>query len=82
LETTINEESNKTKYIYWKTQIPLTSSVITLPQALFPEVDKALSRFLIPAMLKIQHLEIKNCLNYQASSITKAELIKYQEVSK
>ncbi|CAG8535964.1 146_t:CDS:2, partial [Gigaspora rosea] len=46
---------------------------------LFPEVDKALSRFLMPAMLKIQRLEIKSCLNYQASSITKAELIKYQE---
>ncbi|CAG8601065.1 14820_t:CDS:2, partial [Gigaspora rosea] len=56
LETTINEESNKTNYIYWKTQIPLTSSVITLPQVLFPEVDKALT-----------------------FSITKAELIKYQE---
>ncbi|CAG8712666.1 16667_t:CDS:2 [Cetraspora pellucida] len=56
LETSINEESNKTKYIYWKTQIPLMSSVIMLPQALFPEVDKTLT-----------------------SSITKAELIKYQK---
>ncbi|CAG8750803.1 10213_t:CDS:2 [Gigaspora margarita] len=63
----------------WKTQILLTSSVITLPQVLFPEIDKALSHFLIPAMLKVQRLEIKSCLNYQASSITKAELMKYQE---
>ncbi|CAG8680986.1 18152_t:CDS:2, partial [Gigaspora rosea] len=30
LETNISKESNKTKYLYWKTQIPLTSSVITL----------------------------------------------------
>ncbi|CAG8575409.1 10635_t:CDS:2, partial [Cetraspora pellucida] len=47
--------------------------------SLFPEVDKALSHFLTPAMLKVQHIKVKSCLNYQASSITKAELIKYQE---
>ncbi|CAG8500841.1 24190_t:CDS:10 [Cetraspora pellucida] len=57
LETSINEESNKTKYIYWKTQISLMSFVIMLLQALFPKVDKALSRFLIPMMLKVQHIE-------------------------
>ncbi|CAG8826677.1 1302_t:CDS:2, partial [Cetraspora pellucida] len=79
LEANISEERNRSKYIYWKTQIPLTSSVITLPQALFPEIDRALSCFLTPAMLKVQRTEIKSCLNYQASAITKAELIKYQE---
>ncbi|CAG8621845.1 5341_t:CDS:2, partial [Gigaspora rosea] len=79
LEANINEERNKSKYIYWKTQIPLTSTVITLPQALFPEIDKALSRFLTPAILKVQRIEIKSCLNYQAFAITKAELTKYQD---
>ncbi|CAG8715354.1 24983_t:CDS:2 [Dentiscutata erythropus] len=79
LETYINEESNKTKYIYWKTQIPLISSVIILPQALFSEVDKALSHFFTSAMLKVQRIKVKSCLNYQASSITKAELTRYQE---
>ncbi|CAG8450411.1 13996_t:CDS:2 [Cetraspora pellucida] len=59
LEISINEESNKTKYIYWKTQIPLMSSVIMLPQALFLEVDKALSHFLIPTMLKFNILKLK-----------------------
>ncbi|CAG8684639.1 25902_t:CDS:2 [Gigaspora rosea] len=53
LEANINEERNKSKYIYWKPQIPLTSTVITLPQALFPEIDKALSHFLTLAMLKV-----------------------------
>ncbi|CAG8653587.1 10707_t:CDS:1, partial [Gigaspora rosea] len=46
---------------------------------LFPEIDKALSRFLTPAMIKVQCIEIKSYLNYQAFAITKAELIKYQE---
>ncbi|CAG8565572.1 7746_t:CDS:2 [Cetraspora pellucida] len=80
LDTNISEEIKKAKYIYWKTQIPLTSSVITLPQALFPEVDNALYHFLTPVMLKVQRVEIKSCLKYQASMITKDELIKYQEV--
>ncbi|CAG8455216.1 24310_t:CDS:2 [Gigaspora rosea] len=64
LEAIINEERNKSKYIYWKTQILLTSTVITLPQVLFSEIDKALSCFLTPAMLKVQRIEIKCCLNY------------------
>ncbi|CAG8696113.1 19264_t:CDS:2, partial [Gigaspora rosea] len=79
LEANIDEERNKSKNIYWKTQIPLTSAVVILPQALFPEIDKALNCFLTPAMLKVQRVKIKSWLNYQAIAITKAELIKYQE---
>ncbi|CAG8658422.1 10530_t:CDS:2, partial [Gigaspora rosea] len=79
LNTNINEESKKAKFVYWKTQILLTSSAITLPQALFPEVDNALRYFLTPAMLKVQRDEIKSCLNYQASAITEDELIGFQE---
>ncbi|CAG8672191.1 9877_t:CDS:2, partial [Gigaspora rosea] len=79
LDTSINKESKKAKFVYWKTQIPLTSSAVTLPQALFPEVDNALRRFLTPAMLKVQCDEIKSCLNYQVSAITENELIGFQE---
>ncbi|CAG8565353.1 16124_t:CDS:2, partial [Gigaspora rosea] len=79
LEASIEEESKKAKYAYWKTQIPLTSSTTTLPQTLFPELDKALSQFITPEMQKIQRVEIKSCLNYHASAITKDEMIKYQE---
>ncbi|CAG8802778.1 8170_t:CDS:2, partial [Gigaspora rosea] len=42
LEVSISEEYKKAQYVYWKTQIPLTSSVVTLPQALFPEVDNSI----------------------------------------
>ncbi|CAG8790090.1 12013_t:CDS:2, partial [Racocetra persica] len=75
----IEEEIKKAKYAYWKTQIPLTSSAATLPQTLFPELDKALSRFITPEIQKIQRAEIKSCLNYHVSAITKDEMIKYQE---
>ncbi|CAG8744249.1 19892_t:CDS:1, partial [Gigaspora rosea] len=34
-------------------QIPSTSSATTLPQALFPELDKALSQFITPKMQKV-----------------------------
>ncbi|CAG8741335.1 28775_t:CDS:2, partial [Racocetra persica] len=80
LEASIEEEIKKAKYAYWKTQILLTSFAATLPQTLFPKLDKALSRFIIPEIQKIQHAEIKSCLNYHASAITKDEMIKYQEV--
>ncbi|CAG8798888.1 12641_t:CDS:2, partial [Dentiscutata erythropus] len=48
-------------------------------ETLFSEVDKALSHFFTSVMLKVQCIEVKSCLNYQASSITKAELTRYQE---
>ncbi|CAG8799889.1 2760_t:CDS:1, partial [Gigaspora rosea] len=78
LEANIEEENKKAKYAYWKTQISLTSSATTLLQALFPELDKALSQFITPEMQKIQRAEIKSCLNYHASAITKDEMIRYQ----
>ncbi|CAG8729207.1 15835_t:CDS:2, partial [Cetraspora pellucida] len=46
---------------------------------LFPELDKALSLFITPEIQKIQRAEIKSCINYHASAITKDEMIKYQE---
>ncbi|CAG8814061.1 6551_t:CDS:2, partial [Racocetra persica] len=61
------------------TQILLTSSAAILPQTLFSELDKALSWFITPEIQKIQRAEIKSCLNYYASAITKDEMIKYQE---
>ncbi|CAG8779741.1 14324_t:CDS:2, partial [Racocetra fulgida] len=59
LEASIEEEIKKAKYAYWKIQILLTSSAATLPQTLFPELDKALSRFITPEIQKIQRAEIK-----------------------
>ncbi|CAG8698076.1 10050_t:CDS:2 [Cetraspora pellucida] len=79
LDASIEEESKKAKYAYWKTQIPLIPSTTTLPQALFPELDKALSLFITPEIQKIQRTEIKSCINYHVSAITKDEMIKYQE---
>ncbi|CAG8845254.1 28220_t:CDS:2, partial [Racocetra persica] len=61
------------------TQIPLISSAATLPQTLFPKLDKALSQFIMPEIQKIQCAKIKSCLNYYASAITKDKMIKYQE---
>ncbi|CAG8791589.1 22222_t:CDS:2, partial [Racocetra persica] len=60
-------------------QIPLILSAAILPQTLFPELDKALSQFILSEIQKIQHAKIKSCLNYHASAITKDEMIKYQE---
>ncbi|CAG8751057.1 16969_t:CDS:2, partial [Dentiscutata erythropus] len=78
LEANIEEEIKKAKYAYWKTRIPLMSSATTLSQILFSELDKALSRFIMSEIQKIQHAEIKSCLNYHASAVTKDEMIKYQ----
>ncbi|CAG8480503.1 17066_t:CDS:2 [Gigaspora rosea] len=80
LEASIEEKIKKAKYTYWKTQIPLISSAATLLQTLFPELDKALNRFITTEIQKIQRAEIKSCLNYHATAIAKDEMIKYQEV--
>lgn len=79
LERSMNEESKRAKYKYWKTLFPSTSSA-TLSQTLFPKLDETLCHFLTPTMLKVQCAEIKNCLNYQASAITQEDIIEYQEV--
>ncbi|CAG8475870.1 17886_t:CDS:2 [Racocetra fulgida] len=60
LEASIEEESKKAKYAYWKTQIPLTLSATTLPQALFYELDKALSHFITPGSKKFSVLKSKD----------------------
>ncbi|CAG8792175.1 1585_t:CDS:2, partial [Racocetra persica] len=48
-------------------------------ETLFQELNKAFSYFIILEMQKIQHIEIKSCLNYNMTTITKDEMIKYQE---
>ncbi|CAG8728213.1 24488_t:CDS:2, partial [Gigaspora rosea] len=55
------------------------AEVLDASISLFPEVDEALCHFLTPAMIKVQWFQIKSCLNYQASVISKDELIEYQE---
>ncbi|CAG8653654.1 2666_t:CDS:2, partial [Racocetra fulgida] len=46
---------------------------------LFSDIDETLSRFFTPAMLEVQCAKIKSCLNYQAISIMKEDIIRYQE---
>jgi len=75
----IHDKSKRAKYKYWKTLFPSTSSA-TVSQTLFPKLDETLCHFLTPTMLKVQRTEIKNCLNYQASTIMQEEIIEYQEV--